>query len=156
MMLNFWWGPAETLVFLVIDLETVGEIFWINSQLWVKAVILQSKNNNSWSFALDDDRRGRRGLFQDADTSVLPHQTLSCIVWGLARNAGAPWAMASPEELGSPWSKEESAGSVKKGPGDPEKLFLKRYQGGIRLSLWHMASAVWELHSANVIPRLSD
>lgn len=53
-------------------------------------MIPQSKNSGSWAFALADDRRGRRGLFQDADMSVMTHWSLGHSAWGQERNAGAP------------------------------------------------------------------
>lgn len=42
-------------------------------------------------------------------------------------------------------------------PGDLEERFLKKQQGGTRLSLWHMVSALSEsLSQVSPIPMLSD
>lgn len=124
------------LVFLIIDLETFGEIFCTNRQLWVRAV---------WFPRVRTVVLGHLLWVMTEEVGEHYFRLLICLLyptghssslhgvrWGMLEQ---PWAMASSEGLGSPWSKNEPAGSVKKGPGDAEELFLKRQRGGTRLCL---------------------
>lgn len=49
----------------------------------------QSKICGPQAFGLGDDRRGGRGLFQGADTSVSLHRLFGCTLWDPERNAGS-------------------------------------------------------------------
>lgn len=77
-------------------------------------MIPQSKNCSPWAFGLGDDKRGGRGLFQDADTSqfVWLHPVGSSKeCWTAMRNGMFRKAGESLEQGD---------------PGDLEELFLKK------------------------------
>lgn len=81
-----------------------------------KRSLIQSKNCGPQAFGLGDDKRGGRGLFQAADTSVIPHSLFGCTLWGPARNAGSPYGKF--RKAGESLEQED--------PGDLKEQFLKK------------------------------